>query len=106
MKKFLYTLGLASSFFAGVYFSDFEPDRFLGYRVRDGFYPNPYDLKVVRKVVCGEVETYLVDSKRRKYQKIGPKMYVGNLGYRIRGVIYYPFEKNFNLLDDIVQVLD
>jgi len=73
----------------------------LSYKTRDGFYRNPYDLKVVRKQVCGEVEVYLYDTETGESKKIGPNMHLGGLEDRLKGLVSLPFETRDNLLSFI-----
>lgn len=86
---------IATSFFAGVMFSEPIKDakKYLHYETEKGFYEKPYNLKIEkRKNLQGKIETYLIDKETRQYQKIGMNMYVGDYKHRIRSAMNIPKE--------------
>ncbi len=94
-KKTVITTAIAMSFFLGVTFSEPIKDmrKYFHYEAAKGFYERPYDLKVeTKKNVEGKIEAYLVDKETKQYQKVGPKMYVGDYKHRIKSVVEIPKE--------------
>ncbi|MDP2906627.1 MAG: hypothetical protein Q8O03_01690 [Nanoarchaeota archaeon] len=94
-KKTVITTAIAMSFFLGVTFSEPIKDmrKYFHHETAKGFYERPYDLKVeTKKNMEGKIETYLYDKETKQYQKVGPKMYVGDYKHRIKSVIEIPKE--------------
>ncbi|MBI4447518.1 hypothetical protein HY643_00920 [Candidatus Woesearchaeota archaeon] len=40
------------------------------YLVKEGFYQNPYDLKIIHREVEGKIETYILDTKTKNYAPV------------------------------------
>jgi hypothetical protein len=102
-KSLIYGLVFLLGFYLGSGFSNNrgikEP---YEYKVREGFYRNPYALRIVRKEVCGEVEVYLYDIETGESKRIGPNMYLGGLEDRMKSLISLPFETRDNLLNQLI----
>jgi len=73
----------------------------IDYKVREGFYRQPYDLRIKIEEIAGEIEVYLMDVETEENKKIGSNMHLGGLGDRLKGIVSYPFETKDNLINGL-----
>lgn len=109
-KKAVIISSIAASFLLGIVFS--EPIKDLRknfyHEPAKGFYEKPYNLEIrYKKNIEGKIETYLYDEETKQYQKIGPKMYVGDYRHRIKSATDIPKEivkdKGLDFLDEVYE---
>lgn len=111
-KKTLIASSIAASFLLGIALAEPIKDArsYLHHEPAKGFYQEPYNLKIKhKKNIEGKIETYLYDKKTKQYQKVGPKMYVGDYKHRIKSASEIPKEiikdQGLEIIEEIYEFL-